>query len=469
MPELPEVETIKNILKTVFVGNKITKVDILRRQTILGDPKEFVSKLEENTIKDITRIGKYLIFHFENSLVMLSHLRMEGKYYEFKENEPNSYFTRVVFHLNNGHKVCYDDSRCFGILKLSSEQNYKIEPEIAKLGPEPFDITDVTNLFEKNKKTNHPIKSIITDQTQIAGIGNIYADEILFECKINPLTPGRLVTKKQWLDIVESAKKILKESIRQGGSTIISYHPGNNVDGKFQVNLKAYGKEGENCPICGTPFKFIKVNGRGTTYCPNCQEKQGRPLKIALIGKVASGKTTVLETFAKYDSEIVSCDEIISRLYNSKEIASYIGKMFNLKFDNIVDKSLLRDYLKSNPKDIKKLQNFIYPKVIEEVKIAFKKSHKKLIVCEAPLLYEAKMEEMFDEIIAIDVNEDIQIKRLMERNPETAKFLKQLSDKNNSFEKNKKRANIIINNNGTFSQLVTSTKKIINKFLDRLD
>jgi len=469
MPELPEVETIKNILKTVFIGKKITKVDVLRKSTILGDVKDFIASVEGNTVKDISRIGKYLIFHFENDLVMLSHLRMEGKYYEFKESEQNSYFSRVVFHLNNGNKVCYDDSRCFGILKLTTEKKYKYEPEISKLGPEPFDIKDVTYLLENNKKSNHPIKSIITDQTQIAGIGNIYADEILFATKINPLTPGRLITKKQWEDIVKSAEEILNESIKQGGSTILSYHPGNNVDGKFQVLLKAYGKEGENCPICGTPFKFIKVNGRGTTYCPNCQEKQGAPIKIALIGKVASGKTTVLETFAQYGSEIVSCDEVISRLYNSREIANYIAKMFNLKFDKIVDKSLLRDYLKSNPKDVKKLTNFIYPKVIEEVKIAFKTSKKKLIVVEAPLLYEAKMEGMFDEIIAIDIDEDIQLKRLMERNPETGKFLKQLSDKNNSFEKNKKRANIVINNNGSISELIKTTKKIINKFLDRLD
>ena len=400
---------------------------------------------------------------------MLSHLRMEGKYYEFSENEPNSYFTRVVFHLNNGHKVCYDDSRCFGILKISYENTYKDEPEIKKLGPEPFNIENVNYLVDKNRLSNQPIKSVITDQTLIAGIGNIYADEILFDCKINPLSPARLINKKDWERIVDSAKKILKIAIKEGGSTIKSYHPGNNVDGKFQNSLKAYGKEGENCPICGTPFKFTKINGRGTTYCPNCQEKQGRPIKIALIGKVASGKTTVLETFAKYDVEIVSCDNIISDLYNNEEIAFHIGKIFDLNFDKIVDKTLLRNYLKNNPKEIKRLQNFIFPKVIEEVKKIFRKSKKKLIVVEAPLLYEAKMEQMFDEIIAIDVNEDIQLKRLMERNPETAKFLKQLSDKNNLFEKNKKRANIIIYNNDSLDELITSTKKIINKFLDRQD
>jgi formamidopyrimidine-DNA glycosylase len=469
MPELPEVETIKNVLKPILVGKKITKIDVLRATTILGDKDTFVSSLINKEFKDITRYGKYLFFHLTDNLVIISHLRMEGKYYELLEDEPNAYFSRVIFHLNNGHKVCYDDSRCFGILKLSNESLYKYEPEIAKLGKEPFDIVDVDYLIDHCKKSNVPVKSTITDQTLIAGIGNIYADEVLFDCNIHPLTPCRLITKEQWINILSSARRILKIAIQEGGSTIKSYHPGKDIDGKFQSNIKAYGKYGEVCPNCGTAFRFIKVGGRGTTFCPNCQKKQGKPLKIALIGKVAAGKSTVLEVFKSYGADILICDDLIAELYSSKEIANKIAKLFSLDFKDSVDKKVLRQYLVNNPKDIKKLQAFIYPIVVEKVAYFFKHSKAKMLVCEAPLLFEAKMEEMFDEIIAVDINEDIQLKRLMERNPDTAKFLKQLSDKNNSFEKNKKKANIVITNNASQEELIKETKSVIDEFLNRLD
>jgi len=469
MPELPEVETIKNVLKPVFIGHKITKIDVFRPTQILGDAKEFVDTLVGKEFKDITRLGKFLIFHLSDNVVLLSHLRMEGKYYELSENEKNTYFARVVFHLNNDHKVCYDDSRCFGILKVTTEENYMNEPEIAKLGKEPFYIEDTEYLVKHCKRSSLPVKTVLTDQSLIAGIGNIYADEILFDCKVHPLTPCRMITKEKWMEMILSARRILKVAIESGGSTIKSYHPGKNIDGKFQVNLKAYGKYGENCPVCGTPFRFIKVGGRGTTFCPNCQLKQGKPLKIALIGKVASGKTTVMETFKSYGAEIVSCDEIIANLYKEKEVAQKIGKMFNLPFENEVDKKALRNYLVENPKAVKTLQGLVFPIVGDKVSYIFKHSKAKMIVVEAPLLYEAKMSEYFDEIIAIDIDENIQLKRLMERNPETGKFLKELSDKNNSFEKNKKKANIVISNNASLSDLIKQTKLIINGFLNRQD
>lgn len=469
MPELPEVETIKNVLKGILIGNIITKIDVLRLSTILGDKNEFVDTLVGETFLDVTRYGKYLFLHLTNDLVVISHLRMEGKYFELDENEPNTYFSRVVFHLNNGRKVCYDDSRCFGILKLSTEDTYQHEPEIIKLGKEPFEIEDVDYLINHCKKSNIPVKSTITDQTLIAGIGNIYADEVLFDCKIHPLTPCRLISKAQWMEIIQSARKILKQAIQSGGSTIKSYHPGKNIDGKFQVNLKAYGKSGEVCPNCGTSFRFIKVGGRGTTFCPNCQQKQGKPIKIALIGKVAAGKSTVLDTFKNYGADIINCDDIIAELYKNEEISLCIARLFKLNFTKCVDKKELRQYLVNNPKDIKKLQNFIYPKVIDKVNYVFKHSKSKMIVCEAPMLFEAKMDDMFDEIIAVDIEEKVQLERLLERNPETGKFLKQLSDKNNSFKKNKKKANIVISNNASQVELIQETKKIINTILDRQD
>ena len=124
MPELPEVETVKNLLTPIVKGRTITSIDVYRSRQIDGDVDTFKKALINQTFLDISRIGKYLIFHLTNDLVIISHLRMEGKYFEYLETEPDSKYARVVFHFDNGHKLCYDDSRTFGVLKLSNESDY---------------------------------------------------------------------------------------------------------------------------------------------------------------------------------------------------------------------------------------------------------------------------------------------------------------------------------------------------------
>ncbi len=469
MPELPEVETIKGVLKTIVIGRKITKIDILRDSTITSNLSEFKRELEGKTFLDVTRKGKFLIFHLSDDKVMLSHLRMEGKYYEYMEEEPNSYYSRVVFHLDNGHKLCYDDSRCFGILKATTEQEYLNDKEVSKLGPEPSEVKDIDAVYKKIKKSKHPIKSLITDQSILAGIGNIYADEVLFDCKIHPLTTGENITRNQCLQIVESATKTLQKAIILGGSTIHSYHPGKDLDGKFQTVLQAYGKYGENCPICGTPFNFIKVNGRGTTYCPHCQKKAGAPLKIGIFGKIASGKSTVLSYFKEKGYPCISSDEIVSSLYQEKEIVKQIEKMFNLNFNgDVVDKKILREYLVSHPKDIAKINRFIHPIVRERTELFFKQNKADLYFVEVPLLFESKSENMFDYIIGVDIDEENQLKRLQKRNPQSSIDLKKISS-NNKFEENKNKADFIVLNDSNLVNLNKSLEEILSILKENLN
>ena len=197
MPELPEVETVKNVLKPIVIGKTIKSIDVLRATIIQNKPIEsFVNGLVGETFLDITRIGKFLIFHLTHDKVMISHLRMEGKYFEVNENEDNTKYARVVFHLDDGHKLCYDDSRTFGIMKLTTEANYRLEKELVDIGLEPFD-ADPKELFEKVKKSHLPIKSTLLDQTLMTGLGNIYVDEVLFASKIHPLTPANKITLKE--------------------------------------------------------------------------------------------------------------------------------------------------------------------------------------------------------------------------------------------------------------------------------
>ena len=315
MPELPEVETIKNVLVKIVNGHKINKIDVYRKGTIEGDANEFIKGLTGETFLSMSRIGKYLIFHLTNDKVIVSHLRMEGKYYEFDESENDSKYAKVVFHLDNGKKLCYDDSRCFGILKLSNEKEYQNLEMISKLGPEPFLVKDVTPIMKQVSKVKKPIKTTLLDQTIITGLGNIYVDETLYASHIHPLTPASLITKKEWEEIIKNSVEILNIAIQMGGSTIKSYHPGKDIDGNFQTRIKIYGKEGESCPTCGHTYRFIKVGGRGTTFCPICQRKKGAPHNIGLTGKIASGKSTVLDIYKFTEASGLYKEEFYYNLY----------------------------------------------------------------------------------------------------------------------------------------------------------
>ena len=144
MPELPEVETVKRVLLPIVKGRTIVKIDINRKTIVNNLEDDFVSYYTNEKFQDITRIGKFLIFHLTNEKVLISHLRMEGKYIELLENEQDTKYARVVFHLDNNHKLCYDDSRSFGRMIINDENHYKEEKELAKLGPEPFYVDNVS-------------------------------------------------------------------------------------------------------------------------------------------------------------------------------------------------------------------------------------------------------------------------------------------------------------------------------------
>ena len=462
MPELPEVETVKNVLNKIVPNKKIIKIDVLRKSTIIGDPYDFCHSLLGKTFKEVTRIGKFLVFHLTDDVVLISHLRMEGKYFELKEEERNTYFSRVVFHLDNGTKLCYDDSRCFGIMISSTEKDYLSTSEISKLGKEPFDIDNVQYLLDKTKKLKGPIKTTITDQTVIAGIGNIYADEILFACKIHPLTPTNLLTVEDWENIRIESSKILKEAIKQGGSTVRSYHPGKDLDGKFQNNLKAYGREGQKCTKCGHKMKFIKINGRGTTFCPICQKRLGGPLKLGIYGKIASGKSHALKIIQDMGYPTISADDVVSNLYKKIEIQDQILKMFNVKNESF-SKELIRSLI-LNPSNRRKLDSYIHPLVKNEILAWSKKQNATLLAVEVPLLYESGMDEMFDYVLAIDVDVDSQQDRLLKRSPKIILDMLKINQ-TSKFDKNKEKADFVIHNNLALNSFDKSVNEIINKLL----
>ena len=468
MPELPEVETVKRVLLPIVKDRTIKKIEVLRKSIVNNKEDEFISYYTNERFLDISRIGKFLIFHLTNDKVLISHLRMEGKYIELLEEDANTKYARVVFHLDNNHKLCYDDSRSFGRMIINDESNYRNEKELSKLGPEPFDVSDVSFLINRTKRMNLPIKTALLTQELITGLGNIYVDEVVFASKIHPLTPAKLIKRNEWEKIIEESKRILNAAILAGGSTIKSYHPGKDIDGNFQTSLLAYGRNGQKCVVCHTNMRFIKVNGRGTTFCPHCQIKLGKPLKVAIVGKIASGKSAVLNVFKELGYLSLSSDEIVHNLYERKEIQDLIIKRFKLKGDADF-LTMLTEHLKVKKQDLDRLEKIVHPLVKKEIESEFKKSSSPLLVAEVPLLFKAKMENMFDVIIGVDISEANQLKRLEIRDQEKSAFLKRINDLNNMFEEHRQDLDFVVDNNSDLKSLEKQTKLVINKVLSRLD
>ena len=467
MPELPEVETVKSVLEKVVIGHTITGIDVLRDSAIHGDVRDFITELVGEKYESISRIGKFLIFHLTNEKVIVSHLRMEGKYYEVKEDEPNTKYSRVVIHLNNGNKICYDDSRSFGYMRFDYEYSYRKDKEIAKLGPEPWD-ADVDTIIKKTKKMSMPIKSALLSQELITGLGNIYVDETLYASMIHPLTPANKVTKEEWKIILEKASSILKAAILYGGSTIKSYHPGKGIDGNFQGLLEVYGHKDEPCKHCGTNLRFIKVGGRGTTYCPKCQQLRKSYIKVAIFGNIASGKSEVLNVFKENKIPTLSADEVVKELYQREDVAKLINTTFELPESKTVNKDLLREHLANNPKDIKKINSIVHPLVKKETEVFLRKYNKGLIAVEVPLLFESKMDKMFDVLIGVESPLELEEKYLMRRDGEKAKQLKNVATLT-LYAKNKNKADYIIENDADLKSLKNKAQKIINKLKLLLD
>lgn len=271
MPELPEVETVKNGLLKKVKNKKIINCKILWPGIIAYPDKEtFIKNIANETIKDITRRGKFIIFHLDNYL-LISHLRMEGKYFIKDKDTILNKHDHVVFNLDNNKSLIYNDTRKFGKMYLIKENDSKNNP-LTKLGKEPWDNTlNISYLKDKFNK-NKAIKTLLLDQEIITGIGNIYADEILYLSHINPETPGKKLTDKNLEDIIKYTKSVLEKAISLGGTTIHTYTSVDGITGLFQQELLVHGKVNEPCPNCHTKIIKISVNKRGTYYCPHCQK-----------------------------------------------------------------------------------------------------------------------------------------------------------------------------------------------------
>lgn len=270
MPELPEVETIKRVLQKTINNLVIKDVIIVLPKIINGDSDQFIKNLKNKTIMQMNRVGKWLIFEL-NEGIILSHLRMEGRYYYRPSNDPIDKHEHVVLYFDNDMSLRYHDTRQFGKMQYFKDLDECLKYLSTKVGPEPF-LATIDDLKKLNNK-RIAVKTSLLDQTIISGIGNIYVDEILFLSKINPMRPANKITKKDKENILKHSIEVLNKSISLGGTTIHSYESEKGVTGLFQQELLVHTKKGFPCPSCGTKIIKTKVNGRGTYYCTNCQKK----------------------------------------------------------------------------------------------------------------------------------------------------------------------------------------------------
>lgn len=272
MPEIAEVETVRNTLKARILNKKIKKVDVIYEKMIETDLAEFKKVLVNNEFHDIKRKGKWLIFELNNHY-LLSHLRMEGKYFLKQSDEKREKHEHVIITFADNTDLRYHDTRKFGVMALVKKEDLNNYEGIKKQGIEPIDDNlSKEYLFAKFSKRAIPMKTLLLDQTIISGLGNIYADEVLFAARINPLKLGKELTLEDCEKIKIEAKKIILKAIEEGGTTIRSYTSSLGVTGRFQQYLNVHKQEGKPCPICQTPIKKIKVGGRSTYFCEHCQK-----------------------------------------------------------------------------------------------------------------------------------------------------------------------------------------------------
>lgn len=284
MPELPEVETIKNDLRKKILNVKIIKVDIRLNKIVKNSTLFFVKTIENNSITKIERRGKLIIFYLNNNLFLLVHLKMTGQLiYIGKDfivgghsqtgtinNLPNKY-SHVIFIFKDNSKLIYNDVRQFGYLEIVNKE--ELEKRLLGFGVEPLSRDFTFKKIKKilyNKKTN--IKAFLLNQKYIAGIGNIYADEILFAAGVSPKRKTSSLKEKEIQKIFNATKEILKKAIKYRGTTFNDYRDAEGKKGKFFKMLKVYGRENEKCLDCQEVIKKIKVAGRGTRICEKCQK-----------------------------------------------------------------------------------------------------------------------------------------------------------------------------------------------------
>lgn len=274
MPELPEVETVKIGLSELIIGRRIESVELRFPGLIRGlGVAEFTGALTGATFTGIDRRAKMLIIR-TSAGDLIVHLKMSGRFIYCQNNCIDERHARAIFHLDNGYQLRFADMRKFGFFRLVTG-GAQPAPELSGLGPEPLDLSlkQFKEMVFAKSGSARPIKLILMDQSFISGIGNLYADEILFAAKIHPARRAGSLTGEEVVELYRQIKRVLLKAIDNRGTTFDLYVDAEGRQGGHQYELKVYRRAGKACSRCGAKIEKVKMGGRGTHFCPVCQER----------------------------------------------------------------------------------------------------------------------------------------------------------------------------------------------------
>ncbi|NJP37022.1 DNA-formamidopyrimidine glycosylase [Alkalicoccus luteus] len=272
MPELPEVETVRQTLNQLIKKKTIEDVVITLPRIIQkpDDVEAFRTMLQGQTFHLVERRGKFLRLLLDD-YVLVSHLRMEGRYGMFEKEDPVDKHTHVRFVFTDGSELRYTDVRQFGTMHIFEAGTDLTELPLRQLGPEPLEKNFTPDVLKGRLKSSRAVKTQLLDQTKLVGLGNIYVDEALFSAGIHPETVSSELSDEQIRRLHKCIVRTLADAIAAGGSSVKSYVNGQGEMGMFQQQLNVYGRKNEPCKHCGEPIIRFTVGGRGTHICPRCQ------------------------------------------------------------------------------------------------------------------------------------------------------------------------------------------------------
>ncbi len=272
MPELPEVETVKNELTPHIVGREITGVTLFW-DGIVKQPSvtDFRSHLIGQKITGLARHGKYLIIGLTGDDLLVIHLKMSGSLLISRDSSAPPKYTRAIIHLDKGTNIFFRDPRKFGAMWLLKDSSSITK----KLGPEPLEVDFTPQvLAQRLRNRKAPIKALLYDQSVIAGIGNMYADEALFAARIHPLRTGGSLSQDEIERLHHAIQQVLRAAIGNKGASIVNYYRPSGEPGTAHFEFKVAHGRGKTCPICGGAIQRIPIRNRGTYFCPKCQPEE---------------------------------------------------------------------------------------------------------------------------------------------------------------------------------------------------
>jgi formamidopyrimidine-DNA glycosylase len=274
MPELPEVETIRNELSPQVVGQSFTGVTVFDEKLVeSGSPEDVNRGIAGQKVESLRRRGKYLIFELSTGRSLIMHLRMTGSLLLNPPREDDRY-ARAVFHLSNGSRLVFIDRRRLGRVWMVGDA----DAALGKLGPEPFcEDFSAEVLAQRLSRHRIPVKAVLLDQGIVAGIGNMYADEALFAARIHPLRRANSLSSREVVALHNSICAVLRAAIDCKGASVDTYIRPAGEQGTAHCGFKVAHRRGQPCLVCGSAIGWIKIQNRGSCFCAECQPPDSRP------------------------------------------------------------------------------------------------------------------------------------------------------------------------------------------------